>query len=127
MHSPKSYRCCLKPYRLSADGQAKRRPLLADPVPPPHKSVLYSACTVTERSFTYRDPVVSSVVNTGARAGPPPPPRGPPVPLQHAAHRPMQAKTKVISILDRARSALESSYPYEDPYGVAPEPPVSAH
>ncbi|XP_013137956.1 PREDICTED: KH domain-containing, RNA-binding, signal transduction-associated protein 2-like isoform X2 [Papilio polytes] len=32
-------------------------------------------------------------------------------------------KTKVLSILDRARTAMETSYPYEDPYAVA-EPPV---
>ncbi|XP_032523920.2 KH domain-containing, RNA-binding, signal transduction-associated protein 2-like isoform X2 [Danaus plexippus] len=46
------------------------------------------------------------------------PPRMPPAPL-----RPMPSKSKVFSILDRARSAMESSYTYEDPYA-APEPPV---
>ncbi|XP_046973458.1 KH domain-containing, RNA-binding, signal transduction-associated protein 2-like isoform X3 [Vanessa cardui] len=60
------------------------------------------------------------------RGAPPPPlaaprsaaPRMPPAPM-----RPMPAKTKVFSILDRARSAMESSYSYEDPYA-APEPPI---
>ncbi|XP_063629004.1 KH domain-containing, RNA-binding, signal transduction-associated protein 2-like isoform X3 [Cydia splendana] len=68
--------------------------------------------------------------------GPPPRPgpggRAPRMPAHHAhahAHAPpmgpprMAAKTKVISILDRARSAMESSYGYDDPYA-APEPPV---
>lgn len=45
-------------------------------------------------------------------------PRMPPAPM-----RPLPAKTKVFSILDRARAAMESSYSYEDPYAV-PEPPV---
>jgi hypothetical protein len=35
-------------------------------------------------------------------------------------------KNKVISILDRARSAMESSYGYDDPYGSMPEPPVNS-
>ncbi|CAH0717651.1 unnamed protein product, partial [Brenthis ino] len=64
------------------------------------------------------------------RGGPPPhqaprapaPPRMPPAP-HHAPMRPMPAKTKVFSILDRARTAMESSYSYDDPYA-APEPPM---
>lgn len=61
------------------------------------------------------------------RAGPrpgglpsrPPPPHAARHPPPHAAHRSMPAKTKVISILDRARSAMESSYTYDDPYAAA--------
>ncbi|XP_049880096.1 KH domain-containing, RNA-binding, signal transduction-associated protein 2-like isoform X3 [Pectinophora gossypiella] len=51
------------------------------------------------------------------RAGPPgrAPPRMAPAPPTMG--RPMPPKTKVISILDRARSAMESSYStYDDPY-----------
>ncbi|KAJ0171305.1 hypothetical protein K1T71_012855 [Dendrolimus kikuchii] len=70
----------------------------------------------------------------GVRPGGPPPRPGPPphaphrppphaAMAPHAPHRPMAAKTKVISILDRARSAMESSYSYDDPYA-AHEPPM---
>ncbi|XP_045762682.1 KH domain-containing, RNA-binding, signal transduction-associated protein 2-like isoform X5 [Maniola jurtina] len=52
------------------------------------------------------------------------PPRPPTVPrMPPQGMRGMPAKTKVLSILDRARSAMETSYPYEDPYA-APEPHV---
>ncbi|XP_075985253.1 uncharacterized protein LOC142982574 isoform X2 [Anticarsia gemmatalis] len=52
------------------------------------------------------------------RGGARPPPRLPPAPPMARA---MPAKSKVISILDRARTAMEGSYPYEDPYAAAPE------
>ncbi|CAH0403191.1 unnamed protein product [Chilo suppressalis] len=62
------------------------------------------------------------------RAGPPRPPpgRAPPrmPPPQPPMQRQMPPKNKVISILDRARSAMDSSYGYEDPYPPMPEPPV---
>ncbi|KOB64985.1 Quaking related protein, partial [Operophtera brumata] len=51
-----------------------------------------------------------------------PPPRAPPRMSAPPMGR-MPPKTKVISILDRARSAMESNYSYDDPYG-APEPPM---
>ncbi|XP_052741822.1 glycine-rich protein GRP33 isoform X2 [Bicyclus anynana] len=54
---------------------------------------------------------------------PPRPPRPPPARMPPQGMRPMPAKNKVLSILDRARSAMETSYPYEEPYA-APEPPV---
>ncbi|XP_052756237.1 KH domain-containing, RNA-binding, signal transduction-associated protein 2-like isoform X4 [Galleria mellonella] len=64
------------------------------------------------------------IMDRGPRPGPAgphgrPPRMQPPPPLA----RPMPAKNKVISILDRARSAMESNYSYDDPYGPA-EPPV---
>ncbi|XP_038218545.1 KH domain-containing, RNA-binding, signal transduction-associated protein 2-like isoform X4 [Zerene cesonia] len=57
--------------------------------------------------------------------GAPPPPMPRPAPPRMPPARPMQpAKSKVFSILDRARTAMEtSSYGYDDPYGM-PEPPV---
>ncbi|XP_045505124.1 KH domain-containing, RNA-binding, signal transduction-associated protein 2-like isoform X2 [Colias croceus] len=57
--------------------------------------------------------------------GAPPPPMPRPAPPRMPPSRPMQpAKSKVFSILDRARSAMEtSSYGYDDPYGM-PEPPA---
>lgn len=58
----------------------------------------------------------------GAGGGARPPPRLPPAPPMPRA---IPAKSKVISILERARTAMEGSYPYEDPYAAAPEPPVS--
>ncbi|CAB3229400.1 unnamed protein product [Arctia plantaginis] len=58
--------------------------------------------------------------HAGPGRGPRPPPRMSPAPLMQ---RQMPAKSKVISILDRARTAMEGSYPYEDQYGAAPEPP----
>ncbi|XP_037296260.1 KH domain-containing, RNA-binding, signal transduction-associated protein 2 isoform X1 [Manduca sexta] len=109
------------------DAGEQRRPLLANPPPHPQpKRVLYSACTVTPRSYTYRDPVVSSVVPAGARPPPPrvPPPRVPPPRVPPPRGPPPPPKTKVFSILDRARTAMESSYSYEDPYGAQPEPPI---
>ncbi|CAH2097468.1 unnamed protein product [Euphydryas editha] len=94
-----------------------KQPLLEVPV---NKSVVYSACTVTKRSFSYQDPVLGTAGAPPPHVAPRPPaaPRMPPAPM-----RPMPAKTKVFSILDRARSAMESSYSYEDPYA-AHEPPV---
>ncbi|XP_028159909.1 KH domain-containing, RNA-binding, signal transduction-associated protein 2-like isoform X2 [Ostrinia nubilalis] len=63
------------------------------------------------------------------RAGPPRPPPGrapPRMPPAPPMPRGMPGKTKVISILDRARNAMENSYGgYEDPYAMPPEPPVS--
>ncbi|XP_049701650.1 KH domain-containing, RNA-binding, signal transduction-associated protein 2 isoform X2 [Helicoverpa armigera] len=53
----------------------------------------------------------------GPRARPRMPP-APPIP------RAMPPKNKVISILDRARSAMETSYPYDDVYQQMPEPPI---
>lgn len=46
--------------------------------------------------------------------------------------RVMPAKTKIMSILDRARIAMEESYGYEEPYeptdpGYAYSPPPSSH
>ncbi|CAK1590900.1 unnamed protein product [Parnassius mnemosyne] len=92
-----------------------RRPLLEGPDGRP-KNIMYSACTVTKRSFSYRDPIHS---NESEVVRPPPPPRmpQPPPPM-----RAPPAKTKVLSILDRARSAMETSYAYDDAYA-APEPP----
>lgn len=69
----------------------------------------------------------------GGRAAPPPPPvrgagrgRGPPLPPP----RPAPSKQKVLSILDRARQAMEEpAYPdYEEsgPYGYEPPPPPTA-
>ncbi|XP_039748555.1 KH domain-containing, RNA-binding, signal transduction-associated protein 2-like isoform X2 [Pararge aegeria] len=55
---------------------------------------------------------------------PPRPPRPPTAPrMPPQTMRPMPPKNKVFSILDRARTAMEESYPYEDPYA-AQEPPV---
>ncbi|XP_049880093.1 KH domain-containing, RNA-binding, signal transduction-associated protein 3-like isoform X2 [Pectinophora gossypiella] len=97
---------------MERGGGAPRPPLLDPPGAP--ESVLYSACTVTKRSFSYQDPVLPA---PHQRAGPPgrAPPRMAPAPPTMG--RPMPPKTKVISILDRARSAMESSYStYDDPY-----------
>ncbi|XP_030028261.1 KH domain-containing, RNA-binding, signal transduction-associated protein 2 isoform X2 [Manduca sexta] len=62
----------------------------------------------------------------GARPPPPrvPPPRVPPPRVPPPRGPPPPPKTKVFSILDRARTAMESSYSYEDPYGAQPEPPI---
>ncbi|KPJ08920.1 KH domain-containing, RNA-binding, signal transduction-associated protein 2 [Papilio machaon] len=171
------------------------------------KNVMYSACTVTKRSFSYRDPILNtqsevkrwhlklnklellnfeqgqcssdyirSIKNIlydkravrGVPRGVPPPEdyyyergqdrfyeepyykedreykpvrdvgsrRAPRYPRAAPYARPPNSwwssstmnrgapgKTKVLSILDRARTAMETSYPYEDPYAV-PEPPV---
>ncbi|XP_068624873.1 KH domain-containing, RNA-binding, signal transduction-associated protein 2-like isoform X2 [Battus philenor] len=90
-----------------------RRALLDGPEGRP-KNIMYSACTVTKRSFSYRDPIHSTEPEVqGVR-----PPRMPVAPNQM---RGPPAKTKVLSILDRARSAMETSYTYEDPYS-NPEP-----
>ncbi|GBP73708.1 KH domain-containing, RNA-binding, signal transduction-associated protein 2 [Eumeta japonica] len=61
------------------------------------------------------------IIDRRPRAPPPPPPphRAPPI-----TPRVMPAKAKVISILDRARSAMEESYGYEESYDVR-EPPVN--
>ncbi|XP_045505120.1 KH domain-containing, RNA-binding, signal transduction-associated protein 2-like isoform X1 [Colias croceus] len=92
---------------------ASRPPLLQ--LPGYSKAIVYNACTVTKRSLSYQDPV----------QGAPPPPMPRPAPPRMPPSRPMQpAKSKVFSILDRARSAMEtSSYGYDDPYGM-PEPPA---
>ncbi|CAG9570836.1 unnamed protein product [Danaus chrysippus] len=86
----------------------------------PQKNVVYRACTVTKRSHSYQNPELSMAGPVPPHIPPRPaaPPRMPP-----ASMRPMPSKTKVFSILDRARSAMESSYSYEDSYA-APEPPV---
>ncbi|XP_013182602.1 PREDICTED: KH domain-containing, RNA-binding, signal transduction-associated protein 2-like isoform X1 [Papilio xuthus] len=81
-----------------------RRALLEGPEVRP-KNVMYSACTVTKRSFSYRDPILNNQSEV---------PGGRPL-LQN---RGAPGKTKVLSILDRARTAMETSYPYEDPYAV---------
>ncbi|XP_028159899.1 KH domain-containing, RNA-binding, signal transduction-associated protein 2-like isoform X4 [Ostrinia furnacalis] len=99
------------------------RELMDRGMPPPGPdNVMYSACTVTKRSFSYQDPVIG-------KAGPPRPPPGrapPRMPPAPPMPRGMPGKTKVISILDRARNAMENSYGgYEDPYAMPPEPPVS--
>lgn len=57
----------------------------------------------------------------GAPRGARPPPRMPPAP---PIPRAMPPKNKVISILDRARNAMETSYPYDDVYAQPPEPPI---
>ncbi|XP_063629002.1 KH domain-containing, RNA-binding, signal transduction-associated protein 2-like isoform X1 [Cydia splendana] len=117
------------PMRDMGQRDGGQRPLLAGPGRGSGRpEVQYRAFTATKRSLSYQGPVVSE--------GPPPRPgpggRAPRMPAHHAhahAHAPpmgpprMAAKTKVISILDRARSAMESSYGYDDPYA-APEPPV---
>ncbi|KAL0811749.1 hypothetical protein ABMA28_009185 [Loxostege sticticalis] len=63
------------------------------------------------------------------RAGPPRPPPGrapPRMPPAPPMQRGPPGKTKVISILDRARNAMETSYGgYDDPYAMPPEPPVA--
>lgn len=61
----------------------------------------------------------SSAAPSGAPRGARPPPRMPAPPMQRA----MPPKNKVISILDRARSAMET-YPYDDGYSQPPEPPI---
>ncbi|XP_053618095.1 KH domain-containing, RNA-binding, signal transduction-associated protein 2-like isoform X2 [Plodia interpunctella] len=88
-----------------------------DTRPGPNR-ISYNTCTVTKRSFSYQEPVVAG---PPPRAGPGPvrPRMAPLMPHQ----RPMPAKTKVISILDRARNAMDTSYSYDDPYAM-PEPPV---
>ncbi|CAH1640797.1 unnamed protein product [Spodoptera littoralis] len=79
-------------------------------------------CTVTPRSFSFEP---SAAPTTAAPAGAPrgarPPPRMPPAP---PIPRAMPPKNKVISILDRARNAMETSYPYDDVYAQPPEPPI---
>ncbi|KAJ8710575.1 hypothetical protein PYW08_009090 [Mythimna loreyi] len=59
-------------------------------------------------------------IDRGAPRGARPPPRMPPAPPMQRA---MPPKNKVISILDRARSAMET-YPYDDMYSQPPEPPI---
>ncbi|XP_045762677.1 KH domain-containing, RNA-binding, signal transduction-associated protein 2-like isoform X2 [Maniola jurtina] len=90
---------------------------------PQRKNVVYRACTVTKRSYSYQNPVLSAgFVPDAPPHAPQRPPRPPTVPrMPPQGMRGMPAKTKVLSILDRARSAMETSYPYEDPYA-APEP-----
>ncbi|KAJ8710333.1 hypothetical protein PYW07_009699 [Mythimna separata] len=67
------------------------------------------------RSFSFSSPSNAAPAGRPAR-----PPRMPPAPpLQRA----MPPKNKVISILDRARSAMET-YPYDDMYSQPPEPPI---
>ncbi|XP_038218543.1 KH domain-containing, RNA-binding, signal transduction-associated protein 2-like isoform X2 [Zerene cesonia] len=99
---------------IDRDTSASRPPLLQLPGYN-SKAIVYNACTVTKRSLSYQDPV----------QGAPPPPMPRPAPPRMPPARPMQpAKSKVFSILDRARTAMEtSSYGYDDPYGM-PEPPV---
>ncbi|CAH2057028.1 unnamed protein product, partial [Iphiclides podalirius] len=90
-----------------------RRALLDGPEGRP-KNIMYSACTVTKRSFSYRDPV-HEPEGPGGR----PPPRMQQAPPQMRAP---PTKAKVLSILDRARTAMESTYSYDDSYST-PEPP----
>ncbi|CAH0717650.1 unnamed protein product, partial [Brenthis ino] len=89
----------------------------------PENNVAYS-CTITTRSLSYQNPMLRTPGGPPPHQAPraPAPPRMPPAP-HHAPMRPMPAKTKVFSILDRARTAMESSYSYDDPYA-APEPPM---
>ncbi|CAG9792896.1 unnamed protein product [Diatraea saccharalis] len=96
------------------------------PMAPPQPESLYSACTVTKRSLSYQDPVAAKGFVPPSGPPRPPPGRAPPrmPPPQPPMSRAMPAKNKVISILDRARSAMESSYGYEEPYPPMPEPPV---
>ncbi|XP_026319773.1 KH domain-containing, RNA-binding, signal transduction-associated protein 2-like isoform X2 [Hyposmocoma kahamanoa] len=77
---------------------------------------------VPDANDMIRQTQMRDIMDRGVRPGPPGriPPRMPPAPPPMS--RPMPAKNKVISILDRARSAMESSYSYDDPY--ASEPPV---
>ncbi|XP_047506599.1 KH domain-containing, RNA-binding, signal transduction-associated protein 2-like isoform X2 [Pieris napi] len=69
------------------------------------KAVVYSARTLTNRSVSYQGPVTQ---------GAPPPMSRPPAPRMPPARSMAPAKTKVFSILDRARNAMESSYGYDD-------------
>ncbi|XP_060807149.1 KH domain-containing, RNA-binding, signal transduction-associated protein 2-like isoform X2 [Amyelois transitella] len=96
--------------------QNQMREIMDRDTRPGPKSVSYNTCTVTKRSFSYQEPVLAGP----PRAGPAPraPRMAPPPPMP----RPMPGKTKVISILDRARNAMESSYSYDDPYSMPPEP-----
>ncbi|XP_048000864.1 KH domain-containing, RNA-binding, signal transduction-associated protein 2-like isoform X2 [Leguminivora glycinivorella] len=121
------------PMREMGQRDGPQRPLLSGPGPG-RPEVQYRAFTATKRSLSYQGPVVSE--GPPGRGGPPG--RAPRLPAHahpaHAHHAPhhappplgpprMPGKTKVISILDRARNAMESSYGYDDPYA-APEPPV---
>ncbi|CAK1543483.1 unnamed protein product [Leptosia nina] len=105
---------------MERDPGPRRPPLLQLPERPvvDVKAIAYNACTVTKRSLSFQGPVT---------AGAPPPPMPRPVPPRMPPARPMPpAKTKVFSILDRARNAMEgSSYGYDDSYPM-PEPPVRA-
>ncbi|XP_028036765.1 KH domain-containing, RNA-binding, signal transduction-associated protein 3-like isoform X2 [Bombyx mandarina] len=82
------------------DVHPARQPLLANPA----KSILYRN-TGAERTHPYREP--APVMH--------PPAAMPP--------RSMPPKNKIISILERARTAMEGSYSYEDHYA-PPEPPM---
>ncbi|VVC91352.1 unnamed protein product [Leptidea sinapis] len=107
---------------MERDGDLGRRPpLLQNPLQ--QKPVLYAGCTVTKRSLSYQDPIPSLIQGRMPPPRPMPPPRQMPPARPMQPSRPMQPKNKVFSILDRARSAMEtSSYNnYDEPY--APEPP----
>ncbi|XP_026728494.1 KH domain-containing, RNA-binding, signal transduction-associated protein 2-like [Trichoplusia ni] len=73
-----------------------------------------------ERGGSSWHPAGPSSVPAGPRGARPPPRLPPAPPLQRA----MPPKNKVISILDRARTAMETSYPYDDVYAQQPEPPI---
>ncbi|XP_059055618.1 KH domain-containing, RNA-binding, signal transduction-associated protein 2-like isoform X2 [Achroia grisella] len=104
------------------------RPLLA-----PGPDVQYNPYAVTKRALSYQNPMkpindhnaIPPHKKQGPRPGPRPGPGGPPgrPRMQAPMGRAMPAKNKVLSILDRARTAMESNYSYDDPYG-PPEPPV---
>ncbi|KAL0811750.1 hypothetical protein ABMA28_009185 [Loxostege sticticalis] len=110
----------VKKYLIPDGMEMMRHPPMMDRGAP-RADVTYSACTVTKRSLSYQDPVVN-------KAGPPRPPPGrapPRMPPAPPMQRGPPGKTKVISILDRARNAMETSYGgYDDPYAMPPEPPI---
>ncbi|KAM3955934.1 uncharacterized protein ACR2FA_010097 isoform 2-T2 [Aphomia sociella] len=80
---------------------------------------------VPDTNDMIRQNQMRDIIDRGPRPGPAGPPGRPPrmQPPPPSMQRAMPAKNKVISILDRARSAMESNYSYEDPYA-HPEPPV---
>ncbi|XP_032452013.1 KH domain-containing, RNA-binding, signal transduction-associated protein 2 isoform X4 [Nasonia vitripennis] len=86
--------------------------------------------TVDEPIEERRPSARGGILRPVSRPGPPGPPmRGPtarpilppPPPSRGPAARPIPAKTKVFSILDRARVAMDQSYGYDS----APAPPAS--
>ncbi|XP_041971803.1 glycine-rich protein GRP33-like [Aricia agestis] len=94
-----------------------------------HARIAYALAEVKkylrpDPSDMMRQPPMRDIMERGPPMPPPslvgarPPGRMPPGPP-----RPMNPKSKVFSILDRARTAMDTSYGYDDHYAV-PEPPV---
>ncbi|XP_059055619.1 glycine-rich protein GRP33-like isoform X3 [Achroia grisella] len=95
-----------------------------------HARIAYALAEVKKHltpdtSDMIRQNQMREIIDRGPRPGPRPGPGGPPgrPRMQAPMGRAMPAKNKVLSILDRARTAMESNYSYDDPYG-PPEPPV---